>query len=65
MKDASLKASPSLNGTIIDKKLFSRVVKDKKGKMATKPLLDSIDEEFDRSASSLRAKLEEKLFNTG
>jgi DNA-directed RNA polymerase subunit beta len=62
VKDASLKASPSLNGTIIDKKLFSRVVKDKKGKMATKPLLDSIDEEFDRHASVLRAKLEDKLF---
>jgi DNA-directed RNA polymerase subunit beta len=62
VKDASLKASPSLNGTIIDKKLFSRVVKDKKGKMATKPLLDSIDDEFDRGASALRAKLEDKLF---
>lgn len=62
VKDASLKASPSLNGTIIDKKLFSRVVKDKKGKLATKPLLDSIDEEFDRHASALRAKLEDKLF---
>jgi len=62
VKDASLKASPSLNGTIIDKKLFSRVVKDKKGKMATKPLLDSIDEEFDRHASALRSKLEDKLF---
>ncbi|HCY42992.1 MAG TPA: DNA-directed RNA polymerase subunit beta [Prolixibacteraceae bacterium] len=62
VKDASLKASPSLNGTIIDKKLFSRVLKDKKGKMATKPLLDSIDEEFDRHVSALRAKLEDKLF---
>ncbi len=63
VKDASLKASPSLNGTIIEKKLFSRVVKDKKGKLATKPLLDSIDEEFDRNASALRAKLEDKLFS--
>ena len=62
VKDASLKASPSLNGTIIDKKLFSRVVKDKKGKMSTKPLLDSIDEEFDRNVSAIRAKLEDKLF---
>ena len=62
VKDASLKASPSLNGTIIDKKLFSRVVKDKKGKLNTKPLLDSIDEEFDRHVSGLRAKLEDKLF---
>jgi DNA-directed RNA polymerase subunit beta len=30
VKDASLKASPSLNGVVIDKKLFSRVTKDKK-----------------------------------
>ena len=62
VKDASLKASPSLKGVVIDKKLFSRVVKDKKGKMATKPLLDQIDEEFDRAASAVRAKLEDKLF---
>ncbi|MEL7587037.1 MAG: DNA-directed RNA polymerase subunit beta [Prolixibacteraceae bacterium] len=63
VKDASLKASPSLNGVVIDKKLFSRVLKDKKGKMATKPLLDQIDEEFDRQVSALRARLEDKLFN--
>ena len=63
VKDASLKASPSLNGVVIDKKLFSRVVKDKKGKMATKPLLDQIDEELDRQVSALRARLEDKLFN--
>ena len=62
VKDASLKASPSLKGVVIDKKLFSRVVKDKKGKMATKPLLDQIDEEFDRAAAAVRAKLEDKLF---
>jgi DNA-directed RNA polymerase subunit beta len=63
VKDASLKASPSLNGVVIDKKLFSRVIKDKKGKVATKPLLDQIDEEFDRAVTGLRAKLEDKLFN--
>ncbi len=63
VKDASLKASPSLNGVVIDKKLFSRVVKDKKGKMATKPLLEQIDEELERQVSALKAKLEDKLFN--
>jgi DNA-directed RNA polymerase subunit beta len=61
VKDASLKASPSLMGVVIDKKLFSRVTKDKKGK-ATKTLLDQIDERFDREIASLRAKLEDKLF---
>jgi len=61
VKDASLKASPSLMGVVIDKKLFSRVTKDKKGK-ATKTLLDQIDERFEREVTSLRAKLEDKLF---
>ena len=61
VKDASLKASPSLSGVVIDKKLFSRVTKDKKGK-ATKTLLDQIDEKLDREIAALRAKLEDKLF---
>ncbi|MCK3686240.1 DNA-directed RNA polymerase subunit beta [Maribellus sp. YY47] len=61
VKDASLKASPSLTGVVIDKKLFSRVTKDKKGK-ATKTLLDQIDEKLERDIAALRAKLEDKLF---
>ncbi|WP_372934305.1 DNA-directed RNA polymerase subunit beta, partial [Mariniphaga sediminis] len=62
VKDASLKASPSLSGIVIDKKLFSRVAKDKKGKTATKTLLDQIDENFDREIAALRTRLEDKLF---
>jgi DNA-directed RNA polymerase subunit beta len=62
VKDASLKASPSLSGVVIDKKLFSRVAKDKKGKTATKTLLDQIDEVFDREVAALRIRLEDKLF---
>jgi DNA-directed RNA polymerase subunit beta len=62
VKDASLKASPSLTGVVIDKKLFSRVAKDKKGKTATKTLLDQIDEVFDREVAALRIRLEDKLF---
>ena len=62
VKDASLKASPSLSGIVIDKKLFSRVVKEKKGKNATKSLLDQIDEKFNKEATALRSILEEKLF---
>jgi DNA-directed RNA polymerase subunit beta len=62
VKDASLKASPSLSGVVIDKKLFSRVAKDKKGKTVTKALLDQIDEKFDGEISALRARLEDKLF---
>jgi DNA-directed RNA polymerase subunit beta len=62
VKDASLKASPSLTGVVIDKKLFSRVAKDKKGKTATKTLLDQIDEVFNREVAALRLRLEDKLF---
>jgi DNA-directed RNA polymerase subunit beta len=61
VKDASLKASPSLSGIVIDKKLFSRVAKGKKGK-ATKTLLDQIDEKFEKDVAALRTKLEDKLF---
>jgi DNA-directed RNA polymerase subunit beta len=46
---------------VIDKKLFSRVTKDKKVK-ATKTLLDQIDEKFEREVAALRLKLEDKLF---
>ncbi len=62
VKDASLKASPSLYGVVIDKKLFSRVAKEKKGKFATKPLLDQIDTKFEKEVAVLKTKLEEKLF---
>ncbi len=62
VKDASLKASPSLFGTVIDKKLFSRSIKDRKLKAATKPILDKIEEEFERSSAALKAKLVDKLF---
>lgn len=62
VKDASLKATPSLSGVVIDKKLFSRVNKEKKGKLSSKPLLEQIDERFEKEVSALRAKLEEKLY---
>lgn len=62
VKDASLKASPSLFGTVIDKKLFSRSVKDRKLKAATKPILDKIEEEFEKNSAELKAKLVDKLF---
>jgi DNA-directed RNA polymerase subunit beta len=62
VKDASLKASPSLTGVVIDKKLFSRVNKEKKGKLSTKPLLEQIDDRFDKEVAELRIKLEEKLY---
>jgi DNA-directed RNA polymerase subunit beta len=62
VKDASLKAPPSLYGVVIDKKLFSRSVKDKKVKVTDKNVLTRIDEEFNRQEAELKAKLVDKLF---
>ncbi len=62
VKDASLKASPSLQGVVIDKKLFSRTVKDKKSKTSEKNIVTKIDEEFNREIEELRNKLIDKLF---
>jgi DNA-directed RNA polymerase subunit beta len=62
VKDASLKASPSLSGVVINKKLFSRVVKDRKNRTSDKPALAKIDEEFDRSIDQLKGRLIDKLF---
>ena len=62
VKDASLKAPPSLRGVVIDKKLFSRAIKDKKAKAEEKPLLEKIDKEHNTEAGALKAKLIDKLF---
>jgi DNA-directed RNA polymerase subunit beta len=62
VKDASLKATPSLSGVVINKKLFSRIIKDKKARSSEKPVLAKIDEEFNRSATDLTNRLVDKLF---
>ncbi len=62
VKDASLKASPSLHGVVIDKKLFSRSIKDKKIKLSEKSILTKLDEEFNRKVEDLTGKLVDKLF---
>ncbi len=62
VKDASLKAPPSLKGVVIGKKLFSRSMKDKKVKTLDKPLLAQIDKEFELKTSELYARLVDKLF---
>ncbi|MFA9390944.1 MAG: DNA-directed RNA polymerase subunit beta [Prolixibacteraceae bacterium] len=62
VKDASLKASPSLSGVVINKKLFSRVIKEKKGRTSSKSALEQIDEALERKVAALRSDLEERLF---
>jgi len=63
VKDASLKAGPSLRGVVIDKKLFSRAVKDRKAKAQDKPILESLDAEYEKEHAALKAKLVEKLLD--
>ncbi len=62
VKDASLKASPSLKGVIIDKKLFQRTVSDRKTKAAGKNILAELDEQFQRKVGDLTTLLIDKLF---
>ena len=61
VKDASLKASPSLSGTVIDKKLFSRAIKTRAEKAQDKIRLPKIDEEFNSKVADLKAILIDKL----
>ena len=63
VKDASLKASPSLSGTIIGKSLYSRVTKDntKKGKQKMKDQLDAAQADFNKKVADLRSIFIDKL----
>ncbi len=61
VKDASLKASPSLSGTVIDKKLFSRAIKTRQEKAEDKIRLPKLDEEFNNTVGDLKAILIDKL----
>lgn len=62
VKDASLKAPPSLTGVVVDKKLFSRTVKEKKLKISEKTIIEKIDAEAEKKIEELREKLIDKLF---
>ena len=63
VKDASLKAPPSLNGVVIDKKLFTRIVKDKRRRTQDKQELLELDEQFEVKFKELKSLLVEKLFS--
>ena len=61
VKDASLKAPPSMKGVVIDKKLFSRVIKDRKAKSKEKEIIHELDKEYLDSSAELKNKLVDKL----
>ena len=63
VKDASLKASPSLYGVVIDKKLFSRAVKDKRKRNKDKEDLATLEASYNAKFEALRNKLLEKLYS--
>jgi DNA-directed RNA polymerase subunit beta len=56
-----LKAGPSLRGVVIEKKLFSRAIKDRKSKNHDKPVLETIDAEYHKDFADLKEKLVDKL----
>ncbi|MBU6192488.1 MAG: DNA-directed RNA polymerase subunit beta [Bacteroidetes bacterium] len=61
VKDASLRVPPSMTGVVIDKKLFTRVRRDKSGKQEEKLLLERIDQDLAKEAATLRTTLVDKL----
>ena len=62
VKDASLKASPSLNGVVIDKKLFSRAIKDKRKRAKDKEDIVQLEDLYQKKFDDLKDVLVEKLF---
>lgn len=62
VKDASLKATPSLHGVVLDKKIFTRIVKDKRKRSKDKEDLDKLEADYMVKFNELRNKLIDKLF---
>ena len=62
VKDASLKASPSLRGVVIDKKLFARAIKDKRKRAKDKEDIAALEDAYDIKFDELKAVLVDKLF---
>jgi len=61
VKDASLKAPPSMKGVVIGKRLFSRAIKDRKAKTKEKEIILLLDEEYRKNSEELKNKLVDKL----
>lgn len=61
VKDASLKASPSLSGVVIGRELYSRALKNKKSKAEEKAEMEALKEDFNNKATALKKILVDKL----
>jgi DNA-directed RNA polymerase subunit beta len=62
VKDASLKASPSLRGVVIDKKLFARAIKDKRKRAQDKEDVSALEKKYEAKFAILKSELVDKLF---
>ncbi|WP_185882308.1 DNA-directed RNA polymerase subunit beta [Blattabacterium cuenoti] len=63
VKDASLRAEPSLFGVVIDTKLFTRSIKNKKSRILDKIKIDKIEKEYNKQLIELKNKLLTKLLS--
>ena len=61
VKDASLKVPPSISGVVIDKRLFTRFIKDKKSRQRDNEIVKELKEKFEQEESELTSKLIDKL----
>ncbi|GAB6123243.1 DNA-directed RNA polymerase subunit beta [Dysgonomonas termitidis] len=61
VKDASLKASPSLKGVVVGTNLFSKASKKGKTKLSSKALLPKLDEEYEEKIAKVKSVLVDKL----
>ncbi len=61
VKDASLKANPSLSGVVINKRMFARQQKTRSSKAADKVTLQKLDDEFAKEAADLKELMIDKL----
>jgi DNA-directed RNA polymerase subunit beta len=61
VKDASLKASPSLRGTVIDTKLFSRPKKDKDLRAQSRKEVETLKKRYSNDLLALRARMIDKM----
>jgi DNA-directed RNA polymerase subunit beta len=62
VKDASMKAAPSVEGVVIDTRLFARAKKDKNAKSREKVALDKIEKDFKKITDDLSAMLIDKMY---
>lgn len=62
VKDASLKANPSLSGVVINRRLFAKAMKTRTSKASDKVKLQKLDDDFAKDAADLKEIMIEKLW---